>query len=233
MKNISRLMLIALFATGLLSTTFAADVSKNKPSRNDVKEMLAEAGGEHYPEDLKVSPVGPVETDSTYYHVWYGTRKKSGYHLIFFDNTPAYLGYYLISLEPTGYGEGEIYLYLTSDSKYTIEIGDAGPPEKINITELNQQAKFVRAPVKVEPVEEEEEEIQLTEKGPAKPKKKPEYRSWVIIKGGKELNVESAIFVKVEKGVVTIKNGKNGLTANVPVGSLSPADKEYLQDLLQ
>ena len=231
MTSISRLILIAACSAGILSSTFAADVSKNKPSRNDVKQMLEEAGGEHYPEDLKVSPVGPVETDSTYYHVWYGTRKKSGYHLIFFDNTPAYLGYYLIALEPTGYGEGEIYLYLTSDSKYTIEIGDEGPPEKITITELNQSARFIRAPIKVEPVEEEE--VQMTDKGPAKPKKIPEYRSWVIIKGGKELNVESAIFVKAEKGIVTIKNGKNGLTANVPVSSLSPADKEYLQDLLQ
>jgi hypothetical protein len=223
-------MLTAVCAAGILSNTYALDVKKNKPSRKDVIRMLEEAGGEHYPEDLKVSPVGPVETDTTYYHVWYGTRKKGGYHLIFFDNTPAYLGYYLVALEPVGYGEGEIYLYLTSDSKFTIEIGDEGPPEKIDITDLNQQAKFIRAPVKVEPVEEE---TKITDKGPTKPKKKPEYRSWMITKGGKVLNIESAIFVKVEDGIVTIKNGKNGLTADVPASSLSPADKEYLKDLLQ
>lgn len=231
MTSISRLMLTAVCASGILSNTFAADVKKNKPSRNDVEAMLVEAGGEHFPEGLKLSPVGPVETDSTYYHVWYGTRKKGGYHLIFFDNTPAYLGYYLIALEPVGYGEGEIYLYLTSASKYTITIGDEGPPEKISITELNQQAKFVRPPVKEEPVEEEM--VETRDKGPAKPKRKPEYRAWTITKDRKPLNIESAIFVKMEDGVVTIKNGKNGRIANVPASSLSPEDKEYLKDLFQ
>jgi hypothetical protein len=231
MTSISRLMLTAVCASGILSSTFAADVRKNKPARKDVEQILEEIGGEHFPEGIKISPIGPVETDSTYYHVFSGTRKKGGYHLIFFDNTPAYLGYYLVALEPVGYGEGEIYLYLTSDSKYTITIGDEGPPEKIVITELNQQANFIRAPVKEEPVEEEV--VESTDKGPAKPKKKPEYRAWTITKDRKALKIESAIFVKIEDGVVTIKNGKNGRSADVPVSSLSPADKEYLKDLLQ
>ena len=79
----------------------------------------------------------------------------------------------------------------------------------------------------------EEEVVESTKKGPAKPKQKPEYRAWTITKDRKPLNVESAIFVKMEDGVVTIKNGKNGRVANVPASSLSPADKEYLKDLLQ
>lgn len=230
MTTISRLILAVLCATGILSDTFAADVKKNKPARRDVENILEEIGGEHFPEDMKISPIGPLETDSTYYHIFSGTKRKGGYHLIFFDNTPAYLGYYLITLEPIGYGEGEIYLYLGSDSTVTIAIDDAGPPEKIKFPEIGQQANFVRAPVKEEPVEEE---VQSTKKGVVKPKKTPEYRSWVITKGGKELNIESAIFVKFEDGIVTIKNGKNGLIANVSAGSLSPADKEYLKDLFQ
>lgn len=229
MTNLSRLILTALCAAGILSDTFAADVRKNKPARRDVENILKEIGGEHFPENMKVSPIGPVETDSTYYHVFYGTKRKGGYHLIFFDNTPAYLGYYLISLEPIGYGEGELYLYLTSDSTVTITIDDDGPPEKIKIPEVNQQSRFVPAPIKVEPVED----AQSTGGGPAKPKKKPEYRSWMITKSGQELNIESAIFVKFEDGIVTIKNGKNGLIANVPAGALSSADKEYLRDLLE
>lgn len=231
MTSISRLILTAVCASGILFNTYAADVRKNKPSRSDVEKILEEIGGEHFPEGMQISPIGPVETDSTYYHIFVGTRRKGGYHLIFFDNTPTYLGYYLLSLEPTGYGEGEIYLYLTSSSTYTITIGDDGPPEKINITDLGQVAKFVRAPVKEEPVEEVA--VKKVDRGPAKPTKIPEYRSWKITMDSKVLNIESAIFVKAQKGIVTIKNGKNGMVADVPASALSAEDKEYLQDLFQ
>jgi hypothetical protein len=231
MTSISRLILIAACSAGILSSTFAANVGKNKPSRKDVEEILEEIGGDHFPEKMKISPIGPVETDSTYYHVFSGTLKKSGYHLIFFDNSLNYLGYYLITLEPIGYGEGEIYLYLTSDSTYTIEIGDDGPPEKINITELNQQAKFVRAPVKEEP--EEEEIVASTDNTPAKEKKEPEYRPWNITKGGKVRHVPSAIFVEIKDKNITIRNAKNGKVATFPISAFSAEDREYLKDLLQ
>lgn len=231
MTRISRLILTAACAAGILSSTFAADVKKNMPSRKDAEQMLTEAGGDHYPEDMKISPIGPVETDSTYYHIFSGTLKNSGFHLIFFDNTPAYLGYYLVSLEPTGYGEGEIYLYLTSDSEVTIPIGDEGPTDKIRIGSTGMQATFIKAPVKEEP--EEEEVVDTTDNTPAKIKKTPEYRSWNITKDGKTINVPSAIFVEMKNGNITIKNGKNGFVATVPAKSLSAADQEYLKDLLQ
>jgi hypothetical protein len=210
----------------------ADDIQKNKPARRDVEQILEEIGGAHNPEKMKVSPLGSVETDSTYYHVFYGSLKKGGYHLIFFDNTPAYLGYYLISLEPTGYGEGEIYLYLTSNSTITIPIGDEGPPEKLRMGDTGMQAaRFIMAPVKEEP----EEEAAVSSKGQAavKAKKKPEYRSWNITKDGKVINVPSAIFIEMKDGNIALKNGKNGSMATVPAKSLSAADKDYLQDLLQ
>lgn len=231
MTSISRLMLAAACAAGILSSTFAADVQKNMPKRKDVEKMLEEAGGEHYPEDLKVSPVGSVETDTTYYHVWYGIRRKAGYHLLFFDNTPAYLGYYLISYEPTGYGEGEIYLYLSSDSRMTIPIDDEGPPEKMRLGDTGMQAKFIPAPIKEEPVEEET--VAESSNKSSKEKKAPEYREWNIKKDGKLINVPSAIFVEMKAGNVSIRNAKNGLIATVPAGALSSEDKEYLKDLLQ
>ncbi|HSR87747.1 MAG TPA: hypothetical protein VLL07_02240, partial [Pontiella sp.] len=231
MKRTYKLMLTAACLAGLLYSAFAADVRKNKPKTKDVEQVLEAIGGEHFPEGMKISPVGPVETETTYYHVFYGTRKKGGYHLIFFDNTPTYLGYYLISYEPTGYGEGEIYLYRTSDSTTTVPIGDDGPPEKILTDESGMKAKFVPAPVVEEP--EEEAADATTALAPPKKKKKPEYREWNIAKDGKLINVPSAIFVEMKDGNVSIMNAKNGLIATVPIGSLSPEDKQYLKELLQ
>ena len=231
MTSIYRLLLTAVCAAGILSTTFAADVRKNKPSRSDVEKILEEIGGEHFPAKMKISPLGPIETESTYYHAFYGALKNGSYHLIFFDNTPAYLGYYLISLQPTGYGEGQVELYLSSSSTAIIPIPDSGPPEKIRIVELGKTAPFIRAPVKEEP--EEQETVAAENNTPSKPKKKPEYRSWTINKDGQALNIESAIFVELKGGDITIRDGKKGLVATVPVKSLSPADKEYLRDLLQ
>jgi hypothetical protein len=230
MKITYKVMLTAACMAGILYSAFAADVKKNKPSRRDVEQRLEEIGGEHFPEGLKISPVGPVETDSTYYHIWYGTRKKGGYHLIFYDNTPAYLGYYLISYEPTGYGEGEIYLYRTSNSKTTVPVPDEGPPEKILTDESGLMARFIPAPVVEEPEEEPDETAALTS---PKKKKKPEYREWNITKGGRVINVPSAIFVEMADGNVSIMNAKNGLIATVPASSLSPEDKAYLKELLQ
>lgn len=231
MNRIYKLMLTVACSAGILSTTFAADVSKNKPSRKDVEQALEAIGGDHFPENMKISPIGPVETDSTYYHIFYGTRKEGGYHLIFFDNTPTYLGYYLITLLPTGYGEGEIELRLTSDSTVIIPVPDEGPPEKLRIDEIGQSAPFVPAPVVEEPeVEEPDAAVAIAR---PKEKKKPEYREWNIAKDGKLINVPSAIFVEIKDGKITIKNAKNGLLATIPVKSLSPADKKYLKDLLE
>jgi hypothetical protein len=229
MKSTYKVMLTAACSAGILYSAFAADVRKNKPSRKDVEQTLEEIGGEHFPEGLKISPVGPVETESTYYHVFYGTRKKGGYHLIFFDNTPAYLGYYLISYEPLGYGEGEVILYRTSNSTTIVPIPDEGPPEKILTDDAGLKANFIPAPV----VEEPEEETDAAAGLAPQKKKKPEYREWNIQKDGRLINVPSAIFVKMEDGNVSIMNAKNGLIATVPAGSLSPEDKEYLQDLLE
>jgi hypothetical protein len=231
MTSISRLILIAACSAGILSSTFAANVGKNKPSRKEVEQILEEIGGDHFPEKMKVSPIGPVETDSTYYHVFYGTLKKSGYHLIIFDNEKTYLGYYLITLEPTGYGEGEIYLKLTSDSTIAVQIPDEGPLEKFNISELAQQATFVRAPVKEEP--EEEEIVTSTDNTPAKVKKVPEYRPWNITKDNKVRHVPSAIFVEIKDKDITIRNAKNGQVATFPISAFSAEDRAYLKDLLQ
>ena len=87
------------------------------------------------------------------------------------------------------------------------------------------------APVKEEP--EEEESVAAENNAPSKPKKKPEYRSWTINKDGQALAIETAIFVELKDGDITIRDGKKGLVATVPVKSLSAADKEYLRDLLQ
>jgi len=225
-------MLTAVCLAGIISSTFAAaDVRKNKPSRRDVEKILEEIGGDHYPEHMQVSSIGSVKTDSTYYHVFCGTLRQGGYHLIFFDNTPKYLGYYLISLEPTGYGEGEIYLYLTSSSTVTIPIGDDGPPEKLRIGDTGMQpAIFVPAPVKKEP---EADQTAGKGTGSIKTKKKVEYRAWTITKNGQQLHIESAVFVEIKNGDVIIKSGKNDMVATVPMNSLSDKDKAYVKDLFQ
>lgn len=238
MKSISNVVLAFALTAGIVSGSLAADEKKNDPSKSEVEDILEEIGGDHLPERMKINELGSVETDKTYYHIFYGSLKKGGYHLIFFDNTPAYLGYYVITLEPSDYGEGEIYLRQGSGAPVTIPIGDEGPTDKLRIGSTGMTAKFIPAPVKEEPVVEETTDgasstAATSTSAPPKEPKKPEYRPWTITMGGTVVNVESAIFVEMKDGKVTIKNAKNGKLATVKASALSDADKEYLRDLLQ
>lgn len=238
MKSISNVVLAFALAAGIVSGSLASDERKNDPSKSEVEDILEEIGGDHFPERMKINKLGSVETDKTYYHIFYGSLKNGGYNLIFFDNTPAYLGYYVVSLEPVDYGEGEIYLRQGSGSPVVITISDDGPPAKLRIGSTGATAKFVPAPEEEEPEVEEpaagaSSTAATSSSAPPKEPKKPEYRSWTITMGGTVVNVESAIFVEMKDGQVTIKNAKNGKLATVKASTLSDADKDYLRDLLQ
>ncbi len=232
MNNFSTVVAAIALSLGIVSSTPAADVKKNAPSKSKVEDILEEIGGEHFPEDMKVSFCASVETDTTYYHIFCGTLRKGGYHYIFFDNTPTYLGYYLISYEYYDYGESEFYLSLTSDSRITIPMTDAGPPPQLRLGSTGETVTFVKAPIKEEPVAEV-----TTSKssigGPQRAKKATEYRPWTVTMGGNVIEVESAIFVEMKDGQVTLKSAKNGQLANVPAKSLSAKDKAYLKDILE
>jgi len=231
MNNFTTVIATVAFSLGIVSNTLAADVKKNAPSKSTVEKTLKEIGGEHFPEKMKISELGSIETDTTYYHIFVGTLKNGGYHYIFYDNTPTYLGYYEISYEPYDYGEGEIYLSLTSDSRITVPITDAGPTDKLRLGSTGETVTFVKAPV-IEKPEVEETTTKRSIGGPQKAKKATDYRPWTITMSGKAIEVE-AIFVEMKDGQVTLKSAKNGQLATVPLKAFSNADKAYLKDILE
>jgi len=233
MNYFSTVIATMAFSVGILSNTQAADVKKNAPSKSTVEKTLQEIGGDHFPEKMKISELGSIETDSTYYHIFVGTLKGGGFHYIFFDNTPTYLGYYLITYEPYDYGEGEFYLSRTSDSRITVPISDKGPTDKLTLEGTGESVTFVKAPVKEVPVVEAPVAVKSTFGGPQKAKKPTEYRPWTVTMGGNVIEVESAIFVEMKDGQVTLQSAKNGQLATVPVKALSAADRAYLRDILE
>lgn len=211
----------AALALGITSSVFAGE--KKNPPRNTkaVEKILEEAGPEHMPEKMRISKVGPVEVGETYFHVYCGTTKKDGYRIIFFNNTPKYLGYYATEYEPVDYEEGAI-LFDTGDSdNYSVmRISAKGPGEKASI-EGAGSVKFVKAPVP-KPTEVKSADGSTVV---------AEYRTWTITLKGKKIPFR-AIYIKTEKGTIFLKDEKRGIEKGFPASSLSKEDLEYVKQFI-
>ena len=238
MKKTVLMIICAAMATTTL-TTFAR-VKKNDPDKKEVLKELEEIGEGHFVERMKVSDLCTLEFEDEngediFYHVYVGTLKNDKYHLIFYDNTPTYLGYYLIDHEPVDY-EDEAVLLDTGeanedgDSEYfEVALKKTGPIQKIRVDGV--PVTFQKNP-KLEA--KAEGQVAATGGIPVVPKETSEtgevidYRDWTITIKGNTVTV-NAIFVKVEGGKVTIKNAKNGKEAQIPGSALSDEDKEYVK----
>lgn len=256
MKNISASILAIALAMGSITSSQAADEKKNGPkNRRAVEQILETLGEDHNPEKMKISEVGAVETESTWFHIYSGyLRDENYYRIIIFDNTPKYLGYYEVPYRPDDVGEEEIVLFNEdSAEELTIPLTDKGPEKGIRFSN-GTTAQFIAAPEpEVEepagpaegetvnegdatplPGEEAAAAQESTEQQePAKPEKKAEYRTWTITRSGQVITF-SAIFVELkDRRTIVLKNSKNGNTANILITELSAADRQYLKEFME
>ncbi|WP_372795825.1 SHD1 domain-containing protein [Pontiella sp.] len=236
-KLLTTLICTTIAATGMLSAQAA---KKNDPDKKEVEKLLKEIGGEHYVERMKIRDFCSMryempDGEDGYWHVLSGQLKEGGYHVIIYNNVPEYLGFYKVDFEPEEYEEGKIMLNSGDADEdgnayyFDLPIPSKGPAQTVRIDGV--PSKFVKNPR----LEKKEGGGPALAGGiPAVPKEKSasgeviDYRDWTINMGGKAVTV-NAIFVKVERGKVTIKNAKNGREAEIPGSALSDEDKEYVR----
>ncbi len=257
MKKISAWILVVAVAMGAVLSSMAAEAKKNKPkNRRAVELILEEIGGDHNPEKMKVTEVGSVETDTSWFHIYSGyLRKEYEYRIIIFDNTPRYLGYYQTKYRPENVEQDAIILFdETSGRRLKCPLKDPGPLRAVIFNETGDTANFVKGPEPEKPEattdnagdaaqtdtslpgEEQDQGAATEEQKPEEKKpeaKKAEYRSWTIRRNGETIRF-SAVFVEMkDRKTIVVKSSKNGNTADILLTELSPADRQYLQDLLQ
>ncbi len=240
-KLITALTCTTIIFSGALS---AKAEKKNDPDKKDVEKLLKEIGAEHYVERMKVRDFCSLkyektEDEDSYWHIYSGQLKEGGYHVIIYNNVPEYLGFYRVDFEPVEYEEGKIMLDSGDSDEdgnsyfYDLPLPDKGPAATVRIDGV--PTKFVKNPK----LEAEKTEVAGTKTGgiPVVPKETTasgeviDYRDWTITMGGKQVTV-NAIYVKFEKGKVTIKNSKNGREAEIPGSALSTEDQEYIKRMI-
>ena len=240
-RTLTYLMTLAI----LTGFTIEASAKKREPEKRDVEKEMEKLGGEHYVEDMKIRFVGSIEVaDDEYYHIFSARLPgDGGYHLIIYDNVPSYVGFYQTEFEPVGIGEygveidnGVIDPATEAPLYATVPLDDTGPPARIQISGQQMPSTFVPAP---EPEPEPEPEVTATPSSSsssskvARPKKTPKYREWDVTVGDTVVHVESAIFVDLKDGKVTIKDGKTNRQVTRPIADFSETDKAYMRGLYE
>lgn len=263
-KTLASILTVAVVG-GIVLSAYASP-KKREPDKREVEKILQQIGGEHYVEGMKIRSIGKIENNipeeedkgniKAYYWVFSATLPDGGYHVIIFDNTPFYLGFYPSRLSPIECGEVSNEGYIKFDQGdfdegedpifggtdyWTIKIPASGPRERVTLKNMEgAPSEFVKGP---EP--EKEEEVQQESRGamgqslssgstkPQKKRIKPEYRTWHVNFQGRIIEVESAIFVSVENGLITLKDGKTGKKVSLPARDFSDEDQKYLKGLMQ
>jgi len=226
-----------------LAAIEAYAAKKNDPDDDEVEEILKDVGGDHMVEDMKINDLCSLEFENeetdeeVFYHIYVGTLRKGGYHLIVFDNKPEYLGYYRTNFEPAEYGEYEIMLDSGESDEdgnttwYTVPFTIKGPADKIRID--GTPVSFIKNPKREDEAKKksggnDSTKLVVPEKEKSASGEIIDYRDWTITMKGKQITV-SAKFEKIEDGKVYIKNAKNGVVAGVPGSALSAEDVEYVK----
>ena len=206
MKRIVKTILSVVIASGIVTSAIAADVDENPPDgRRAVENILKALGDPHWPEQgMKVTEVGTVETEKTFYHIYSGYLKdEEEYRCIIFDNTPTYIGYYQFKYEAQNVEENCILIYNEdepssgndNDGMIRLPLTDKGPPRSTTIG--MSTSEFTKAPqpeveepaedsaeasddpgTKIETPAEEAERLAREKEEEAKKKKEAKYREW-------------------------------------------------------
>lgn len=225
-----QLGLLIVFAL-LVGMSAKAEEKKNMPKPEAVATELKAVGGEHYPAKMKVSKVGSVKVDETFYHAYSGSLNEGGYHVILVDNKGNYLGFYPCEFEPVDVEEGAVLLDSgNSDSEgnttyFKVPVGKDGPADKIRVD--GTPVAFVKVPKK-DAKPGATENVSPTATAAAAGPIQPEYREWTITRGGKSIPAR-ALYVKEASGKVFLKSEGNGMTASFSLQELSDADRDYLK----
>jgi hypothetical protein len=236
MKKILGMIVILAIVTSIATDAAAKRERKEQPNSRAAKEAVEAAGGEHYPEKIKIKRVSSVEVGETYYHIYEGELDKLGFHIIIFDNYKNYLGYYTSDYPPTN-NEVEGSIVLDSgdvdddgEQKYFLIPIDLkkGPPGKVSIGGM--PSAFVKAPLPegAKTGTPSANGEQAGTEAVADEVPGPEYRDWIIIHKGKKIPAR-AIFVKFEAGKVYLKLEANGAEKGFALHTLSREDQAYVK----
>ena len=227
-----------LFAVAaIISLTSDGSAGKEKklaPKKRDVPDILKQAGEDHFPEELQIFFVGSVELGDTFYHIFSGVKKKSGYRIIIFDNTPKYLGYYESEYEAVDCASGEFYLNsgeVDSDGNpdyFIIPLNPKGPKGS-TISINGVPSKFVSAPGS-ENEGTGTDTAESTDTVQGKKRIPIEFREWVITRKGTAYH-KRAKFVKKDGFRIILQSEESGREASFILTELSEADKQYIEEV--
>tara|TARA_E500000178_G_scaffold247365_1_gene244001 strand:+ start:4241 stop:4894 length:654 start_codon:yes stop_codon:yes gene_type:complete len=212
--------LLTLLITICCALNIANAEKKNPPKNDDsVEQALTTAGKKHFPEDFKFDEIGTIKHEETYFHAFVGYPKDGNYRVLFFDNSPAYLGFYAVEYEPVDYEESTVLLDDGAEGFFNLRLGKEGPLDKIMIDGITTPF------VKNENFTQVAKQMTETETKP-----KIAYREWTLRAKGREIPV-TAIFVKKAGSKVYLKDQKRGITKDFSISMLSKNDIEYLRSI--
>ena len=217
--HITKPVFITLILISMVSMSFS---EKKNPPRNTraVEQALMEAGEPHFPEDIDVQKLGPIKHNETYFHV-YAASLDANYRVLFFNNTPTYLGYYEVAFEPVDYEEGAVLLAGGGGTYFSLPLSKDGPAKEVVIDGtpslfiINEKA--TKGPAKT------------TEDNPSDTPKIV-YRMWTVNIKGRDIPVK-ALFVKKEGSQIFLQDEKRGIVKGFSLSKLGKEDVAYLRTI--
>ena len=217
--NITKPVLITLALICMASMSFS---EKKNPPRNTraVEQALMEAGEPHFPEDIDVQKLGPIKHNETYFHA-YAASLDTNYRVLFFNNTPTYLGYYEVAFEPVDYEEGAVLLAGGGGTYFSLPLSKEGPAKEVVIDGtpipfiINEKA--TKGPEKT--TEDESSDAP-----------KIVYRMWTVNIKGRDIPVK-ALFVKKEGSQIFLQDEKRGIVKGFSLSKLGKEDVAYLRTI--
>ena len=217
--NITKPAFITLMLICMVSMSFS---EKKNPPRNTraVEQALMEAGEPHFPEDIDVQKLGPIKHNETYFHV-YAASLDTNYRVLFFNNTPTYLGYYEVVFEPVDYEEGAVLLAAGGGTYFSLPLSKEGPAKEVVIdgapTPFIINEKANKGPEKT--TEDESSDAP-----------KIVYRMWTVNIKGRDIPVK-ALFVKKEGSQIFLQDEKRGIVKGFSLSKLGKEDVAYLRTI--
>ena len=217
--NITKPAFITLMLICMVSMSFS---EKKNPPRNTraVEQALMEAGEPHFPEDIDIQKLGPIKHNETYFHV-YAASLDTNYRVLFFNNTPTYLGYYEVVFEPVDYEEGAVLLAAGGGTYFSLPLSKEGPAKEVVIdgtpTPFIINEKANKGPEKT--TEDESSDAP-----------KIVYRMWTVNIKGRDIPVK-ALFVKKEGSQIFLQDEKRGIVKGFSLSKLGKEDVAYLRTI--
>ena len=217
--NVTKHCPVILILLCMVSISFS---EKKNPPRNTraVEIALMEAGEPHFPEDIDIQKLGPIKHNDTYFHVYAATLDEN-FRVLYFNNTPTYIGYYEVVFEPVDYEEGAVLLAGGGGSYFSIPLSKEGPAKEVVIDGssipfvINEKAN--KAPEK-------------TTENESSDTPKIVYRTWTVNIKGRNIPVK-ALFIRKEGSQIFLQDEKRGIVKGFSLSKLGKEDVAYLRTI--